>query len=977
MARINIPQGQLRAASLTPSANVATPNAGNQAFNDSSQDVGIALQNLAGGGRRLGIALDRRASEERDAQVAERVAFANAQADPTPFILEAETKAAEDGSDLVELTREAYTKWLEDETSKIEDPDVRRGFRTYWLRRQVEVNASTATAAHERGLEYSNNQASDSLSALENKTRINFNEYGEALQLGNEILTSRPNLNTEASKRSWEQRLARSAFEGRIEQAQTEEDVDAIETDLYSDQWQSIFDVDDYDTTVDALNTRRSVIRRGTLAVARSQLTDLSKRVTQDFEFITDEEFAAVSDLVSQTGDGGLHADLARVGRQRRLLAAHRAGAPDDVRLLASRKRSQAQSSTSSLPELVGQAVETGSAFSNGVVSESYLSSLAYAEYGKHLKGDKIDYGKQTTSGKTTATGLYQFIETTWLWITRSNGDRIVEGAASMSDAELLEFRKDPVVSGKAAAAYAQTNKVYLESALGRSVDEYELHLAHVLGNGGALEFIKEYERDGDQLSVVLFPAATDNNPGLFQNKDGTSKTLDEAKLAAAQHFSSRVPSKVEYEDADFLERLANNMDSRIKDDLVTYGEELGLVDESTLSEEGGVQKRVSAIASLGSHFNIPANEVKPLKPVEAAFYKNLLADEDADVRLQVMSVFTQMGPVLAQQAFEQLGSEGSIYAHAAGLTTPQAGGNPQVAQDIVRGQTHLDTNDDWYDTKVAQTPALKKQDLYGVNGPKVEALIGGLRHSTDTGGAWQVVMDAAFAHFVQTSVRSPSFALSGGAVDDVDAAFMRSVDFVLGGSDGRSVVGDVNGPVLLPVGVDEGRLESWMDFATEEDWQQVAVSGGLPLYGNGDPVPLEELQNASLQAITRTEYRVVLDGGTLGTGKPNEVYTVVLDANTMKSGFAKVDAAEAAELDTLTEDEAANAERVKELQESAPAGTEHIYDGGENARKPTNVKQFLDLKYGSGWEKGRTDAEVETMFRQGLEDWKREVDGR
>ena len=83
---------------------------------------------------------------------------------------------------------------------------------------------------------------------------------------------------------------------------------------------------------------------------------------------------------------------------------------------------------------------------------------------------------------RSTATGLGQFIESTWLRMMRTYRPDLV---ASLSRAELLELRFDPALSRTMVANLARENEAFLQ-ARGHQVTPGRLYLAHFLGPAGA-----------------------------------------------------------------------------------------------------------------------------------------------------------------------------------------------------------------------------------------------------------------------------------------------------------------------------------------------------------------------------------------------------------------------------------------------------------------------------------------------------------
>lgn len=82
----------------------------------------------------------------------------------------------------------------------------------------------------------------------------------------------------------------------------------------------------------------------------------------------------------------------------------------------------------------------------------------------------------------STATGSAQFIDATWLEITRRNRPDLIAGK---SDAEILAMRTDPKLSLEMAEAYGRQNGAYLQSK-GIEPTAANIYLAHFMGPGGA-----------------------------------------------------------------------------------------------------------------------------------------------------------------------------------------------------------------------------------------------------------------------------------------------------------------------------------------------------------------------------------------------------------------------------------------------------------------------------------------------------------
>ncbi len=142
----------------------------------------------------------------------------------------------------------------------------------------------------------------------------------------------------------------------------------------------------------------------------------------------------------------------------------------------------------------------------------------------------------------SSATGLYQFIESTWLDTMRRHGPRFGlgevaaqiganrSGASYVADPvqrqAILALRSDPKIASLMAAGLAEDNRSHLMPILGRQPDHGELYLAHFLGAGGAGRFLSELSRNPDQSAEALFRRPAAANRGIFYGPGGAPRTL-------------------------------------------------------------------------------------------------------------------------------------------------------------------------------------------------------------------------------------------------------------------------------------------------------------------------------------------------------------------------------------------------------------------------------------------------------------------
>ena len=186
-----------------------------------------------------------------------------------------------------------------------------------------------------------------------------------------------------------------------------------------------------------------------------------------------------------------------------------------------------------SLPEshvvsaLKNAAAATGSDF-------HYLLGTAMRE--SSLKPD-------ARSHSSSAAGLFQFIDQTWLGLVKEHGARHglsgfagaiakdssgrYRAPAEMKDA-ILSLRSDPNISALMAGEYAKSTEGQLRANLGRPVCGGELYAAHFLGPDAACKLIRLADANPGASAAAQFPQAAAANKSVFFHADGSAKSVRE-----------------------------------------------------------------------------------------------------------------------------------------------------------------------------------------------------------------------------------------------------------------------------------------------------------------------------------------------------------------------------------------------------------------------------------------------------------------
>jgi hypothetical protein len=165
-------------------------------------------------------------------------------------------------------------------------------------------------------------------------------------------------------------------------------------------------------------------------------------------------------------------------------------------------------------------------------VSFDYLLTTAKVE---------SDLNPDLSMRGSSATGLFQFIEQTWLSVVKQAGKAL--GFGTYADSiqqtpagryvvndpavrqEIMKLRKDPAANAVMAGVFAQQNTAVLRNRIGRKPSDGELYMAHFFGPYGASKLIRKAGTDPTANAASMFPAAARANRPIFYDKQGNARS--------------------------------------------------------------------------------------------------------------------------------------------------------------------------------------------------------------------------------------------------------------------------------------------------------------------------------------------------------------------------------------------------------------------------------------------------------------------
>lgn len=250
-------------------------------------------------------------------------------------------------------------------------------------------------------------------------------------------------------------------------------------------------------------------------------------------------------------------------------------------------------------------------------VDFSYLLAQAKSESGLN---------PTAKAGNSSASGLYQFLDQSWLAIVKRHGTEHGFGwaanaitprhgggftVAPEARQAVMALRQQAGPAALMAASYAADNAGSLGKSIGRDATATDLYMCHFLGLGGATKFLQACNASPNATAASLFPREAHANRSIFYDKTGSARSLGEVyalmqnKLASA---GAETGGAAASGGADMLTAGA----------LVSEPPAAGVngfrlpVDDSVYADQGGSSDVTDALAAL------ERNRIDVLRPTPA-----------------------------------------------------------------------------------------------------------------------------------------------------------------------------------------------------------------------------------------------------------------------------------------------------------------------------------------------------------------------
>jgi hypothetical protein len=241
-------------------------------------------------------------------------------------------------------------------------------------------------------------------------------------------------------------------------------------------------------------------------------------------------------------------------------------------------------------------------------------SQATGVDFGFLMKTAHRESGMNPTAhaGTSSAAGLFQFVEQTWLSTLKQHGTKYgyaryadliskgSDGRYHVDGAEarraVMDLRLDPHASSLMAGELASDHAAYLKGRVGRDPTAGELYAAHFLGPQGSARLIEAAQSQPGTSAAALFPDAAHANKTIFY-RDGRAATVGEVyasltRVVGGQDgVSAPAAAPVDPQDGGFIQYASARRTARLReqDALINM-----ILQGSQPSDQAGVGSRLT-----------------------------------------------------------------------------------------------------------------------------------------------------------------------------------------------------------------------------------------------------------------------------------------------------------------------------------------------------------------------------------------------
>src|SRR5450631_2396452 len=194
-----------------------------------------------------------------------------------------------------------------------------------------------------------------------------------------------------------------------------------------------------------------------------------------------------------------------------------------------------------------------------GAIKQAASTTGASFEYLLATAKMESNFDPKAGASTSSARGLFQFIDQTWLGTVKEAGSKLgygkyadaitknSSGGYSVSDptarGAIMKLRDDPDAASSMAAVLTQSNSFKLTGKIGRRPTDSELYMAHFMGVGGAAKLISNAEDHPNASGARLFPNAAAANRPIFYEHSGRARSVSEVYSVLSTRYAGAANS--------------------------------------------------------------------------------------------------------------------------------------------------------------------------------------------------------------------------------------------------------------------------------------------------------------------------------------------------------------------------------------------------------------------------------------------------
>jgi hypothetical protein len=195
-----------------------------------------------------------------------------------------------------------------------------------------------------------------------------------------------------------------------------------------------------------------------------------------------------------------------------------------------------------------------------GAIKQAASTTGTSFEYLLATAKMESDFNPKAGASTSSAHGLYQFIDQTWLGTVKEAGTqfgygkyadaitRSPSGSYSVSNpaarTAIMKLRDDPAAASSMAAVLTQSNSFKLTGKIGRRPTDGELYMAHFMGVGGAAKLISNAEDNPNATAARVFPNAAAANRSMFYDRSGRARSVSEVYSVLTARYAGAANSQ-------------------------------------------------------------------------------------------------------------------------------------------------------------------------------------------------------------------------------------------------------------------------------------------------------------------------------------------------------------------------------------------------------------------------------------------------